>query len=96
MPTRGRTTTQRGYGAAHQAARREALKAYRPGQPCTRCGHAIWVQDPRPLHLDHTDDRHGYRGLAHPRCNTQAGARTMHTRKGHKLQQQNPKRSRNW
>ena len=32
-------------------------------------------RNPRALHLDHTDDRTRYRGLAHAHCNTTAGAR---------------------
>ena len=68
-----KTTTARGYGAAHQRARRDALKALQDGDPCSRCGRPMYRgQD---LDLDHTDDRTGYRGLAHRRCNQIAGAK---------------------
>jgi hypothetical protein len=29
-------------------------------------------------HLDHNDDRTGYRGPAHARCNTSAGGKAAH------------------
>lgn len=67
-------TTARGYGADHQARRRAALQRFIPGQPCPRCGEPM--HDPTRLDLDHTDDRTGYLGLAHRRCNTRAGAKT--------------------
>jgi hypothetical protein len=81
MPTRRRSkdgTAARGYGAEHQAQRKQALAAFIPGQPCPRCGHSMWPG--QALDLDHTDDRAGYHGLAHARCNRSAGAR-----KGNKL-----------
>lgn len=96
MPRRGPTTTQRGYGGQHQAARAWALSHYQQGQPCTRCGQAMWETDPRSLHLDHSDDRTHYLGLAHPTCNTRAGqAKAMRGRQPID-QQTETKRSRNW
>lgn len=65
------TTTQRGYGYAHQQLRAALLpQAY--GSPCTRCGQTM--RQGQPLDLDHTDDRGGYRGFAHSTCNRSAGA----------------------
>ncbi|MCP2339179.1 hypothetical protein [Actinomadura rupiterrae] len=68
------STTARGYGTAHQTLRRQLLAdlAACPGQPCTRCGHPMYPD--QALHLDHEDDRSGYRGLAHAACNVRAGA----------------------
>lgn len=64
-------TTARGYGAAHQAERARLLAAFRPGQPCARCGKPITTKN--DADLGHTDDRGGYRGLEHRRCNRGAG-----------------------
>lgn len=56
------TTTQRGYGAAHQATKAALLPdAY--GTPCTYCGERMWPH--QNLVLDHTADRSGYRGIVH-------------------------------
>lgn len=76
MTTR-KTTTQRGYGYSHQALRR-ALLPYAYGQPCPRCGGTM--KPGQKLDLDHTDDRTGYRGMAHATCNRQAGADKTNTR----------------
>jgi hypothetical protein len=71
-PTRApQTTTARGYGSRHQATRVKLPTAY--GQPCTRCG--LPMLPGQPLDLDHSDDRTGYAGFAHRRCNQQAGGR---------------------
>ena len=66
-------TTARGYGAVHQRARKAALRAMRDGDPCARCGGPMFKS--QALHLDHTDDRTGYNGLVHARCNRLAAAR---------------------
>lgn len=81
------TTTQRGYGAAHQAERRDRLKAYRPGDLCAHCGRPLtyWplAVARRYLDLPHTADRTGYLpGLAHRACNRADGARTANARRG--------------
>jgi len=69
------TTSQRGYGPAHQRARAEAVAAFEPGQPCARCGQPVWDAD--DADLGHTDDRTGYRGLEHAGpCNRRAGAQS--------------------
>jgi hypothetical protein len=43
------------------------------GSPCVLCGGVM--DDPARMHLDHTEDRAGYRGFAHDRCNVVDGAR---------------------
>lgn len=94
MPRRP-TTTQRGYGTAHQKARAHALRTATPTQPCTRCARPLGTLDPALLHLDHSPDRTHYLGLAHAHCNTSAGAKARHRR--HPPTQPKPtKRSRNW
>jgi hypothetical protein len=65
------STTARGYGYQHQQLRR-ALLPYAYGKDCPRCGHTM--QRGQQLDLDHTDDRAGYKGMAHATCNRSAGA----------------------
>lgn len=63
---------QRGYDRAHEHERARLLPlAY--GQPCPHCGERMWPHD--ELHLDHTEDRIGYVGIVHARCNTSDAAR---------------------
>jgi hypothetical protein len=88
-----RTTTQRGYGWTHQRARLQAIRGMVDGQACTRCGLPMWRAEAHTLHLDHTDDRGGYRGLAHPTCNTRAGQAKSMARRQPRAQ---PTRSRQW
>jgi Recombination endonuclease VII. len=64
-------TTARGYGHRHQQLRR-ALLPYAYGQDCPHCG--LTMTPGQALDLDHTDDRRGYRGMAHASCNRRAGA----------------------
>jgi hypothetical protein len=60
----------RGYGRQHELLRLRLLpQAY--GQDCHLCG-AVMLQD-QELHLDHTPDRAGYRGMAHAWCNNRDG-----------------------
>jgi hypothetical protein len=76
-------TVARGYGRPHQLARAAALAAFRPGQPCARCGEPItelWrvTRTGRvvtAIHLDHADSRAGYLpgALSHATCNESAG-----------------------
>ncbi|MEV6847625.1 endonuclease domain-containing protein [Actinoplanes sp. NPDC051411] len=95
------TTTQKGYGWAHQRARQRALAAVEDGTACSRCGGPMWRAQARLLDLDHTDDRRGYRGLAHRACNRRAGqakgmlGRTRATSVPSVTPQPTP-RSRNW
>ena len=68
-----KTTAARGYNAAHKAVREAMKRTVDTGQAvCSICAGSI---DPRePWDADHTDDRTGYRGPAHMRCNRRAGA----------------------
>jgi 5-methylcytosine-specific restriction endonuclease McrA len=79
------TTTERGLGGAHQAARRAAMKALRDGDPCALCGHGMHRD--QALDLDHAIPRalggaDGPLRLAHARCNRSAGARLGNQRAG--------------
>jgi hypothetical protein len=65
--------SSRGYGPAHQAQRRAAIKALIDGDPCARCDGPMY-RDQR-LELDHNDDRTAYLGLSHRRCNQLAAAK---------------------
>ncbi|CAG6392763.1 hypothetical protein NMG29_06595 [Streptomyces cocklensis] len=72
------STSDRGYGADHQAIRKVLLdEAY--GQPCHHCGHPMLKG--QALDLDHTADRTGYRGFAHASCNRRDGARRGNARR---------------
>lgn len=66
-------TTMAGYGGAHQKARAQAIRDMVDGQLCTRCHQPMFRSEIKSLHLDHSDDRSGYLGLAHQACNTRAG-----------------------
>jgi hypothetical protein len=64
------TSTERGYGSAHQRLRREYELRMRAGEVfhCWRCGAEI---DPDAWHLGHDDhDRSVYRGPECVPCNT--------------------------
>jgi hypothetical protein len=61
------TAAQRGYGKTHRQTRARLLAAWKPGDPCAHCGQAML--DKSRLDLAHTQDRSGYRGLAHDVCN---------------------------
>ena len=69
MPRRsGRSTSARGYGAAHQQLRKRWQAQVATGLvACARCGVAIGPWE--PWDLDHRDDRAGYVGASHVRCN---------------------------
>jgi len=88
-------TTQRGYGRRHQQIRRTLLLALADRVAagitdlCPRCQHPIHPN--QPLDLDHTDDRSGYRGLAHRTCNRRAGAE-----KTNRMRRARPVTSRQW
>jgi hypothetical protein len=66
------------YGGEHQAVRR-AMLPYAVGSRCWRCGQPILPG--QPVDLGHTDDRSGYAGPEHARCNRQAGARLGNARR---------------
>ena len=78
------STTARGYGAQHQALRKQLLAELRanPGQPCWRCGQPMYPD--QALDLGHDDhDRTQYRGLEHRGpCNRAAGARKGNRMRG--------------
>ena len=66
-------TDERGYGSSHVRERKRWGRVVKAGNAnCSRCGGPI---DPNEeWHLDHTDDRLGYLGPAHARCNVAAAA----------------------
>lgn len=69
--TRGRdrkrgTTTQRGYGWAHQQRKAEDEASALPTDPCPKCGQPL---GPPPWDQGHTDNRAEYEGPTHPACN---------------------------
>lgn len=78
-----------GYGWHHQQTRKQLLP-YAYGKPCVRCGKPM--MQGQQLELDHTDDRAGYLGMAHMRCNRAAGARKVNAARRNK---KDP-RSREW
>jgi hypothetical protein len=59
---------QRGYDAQHEALRRQLVAALDPWAPCPRCRQPLGP-DPARLDLMHADDRRGWLGLGHRRCN---------------------------
>ena len=68
-----RKTVARGYNAKHKAERaRWVPKVKAGGVQCARCGGLLAPDE--PFDLDHTEDRTGYNGPAHVRCNRRAGA----------------------
>lgn len=73
------TTSERGYGAAHKKERQRwadlMAEAWAQGEyvACCLCGDAI--TEGEAWHLDHDPSGAGYRGPAHPRCNTSDGGR---------------------
>jgi len=66
-------TTRRGYGATHQKLREQLLAAWKPGDPCARCGQPMWKRD--EIDLGHGDTRSTYRGLEHQQCNRATSGR---------------------
>lgn len=67
-------TTEKGYGAAHQAERRKWQAKINLGSvPCSRCQEPVTASD--PWELDHDDTKQGYLGPAHTTCNRAAGGR---------------------
>jgi hypothetical protein len=58
----------RGYDREHDALRAQLVAALDPWAPCPRCGDPLGP-DPARLDLMHRDDRQGWLGLGHARCN---------------------------
>ena len=66
------TKTERGYGAEHQALRKQWTPRVATGTiRCARC-HEL-IRKGQTWALDHRDDRTGYLGPSHARCNNVAG-----------------------
>lgn len=67
------SSAARDYSYRHQRLRKALLASW-GNRPCSRCLSPFTPEDwanPRDrIHLDHTDDRSGYRGLSHADCNT--------------------------
>lgn len=71
------TTTARGYGSDHQRERERIQQRIDAGESvhCWSCG--VRLQG-RAWHLDHNDDRNGYRGPRCVTCNTSDGGKKAH------------------
>ena len=79
-----RSAAERGYGPDHQKRVKAAKAAWRPGQPCARCGQPIislTMVDRRGLTVSAVDLGHvdgsgktAYAGLEHRYCSRSAGA----------------------
>jgi len=67
-----RSTTSRGYGAAHQRERARLEPIVRAGGvKCFRCNEDIAADG--PWDLGHNDDRTAWTGPEHVKCNRAAG-----------------------
>ncbi len=66
---------QRGYGPEHRAERRRRIAQLEAEGVGVCCLGGEPIYPGQRLHLDHTDDRTGYRGLACAAHNIAAGAR---------------------
>lgn len=61
---------QRGYGVPHRRLKERLRPFVQAGKlRCVYCGEVVVG----PFHLDHTDDRRGWSGVAHPACNMREG-----------------------
>jgi hypothetical protein len=68
------------YTSEQKQVRRALLAVYDPADLCGRCRRPLGP-DPSRIDLGHTDDRAGYSGLEHARCNRAAGARLGNSRR---------------
>ncbi len=74
MTGEGQNTTARGYGWKHQQARARVARQVAAGTAtCARCGYPIDREE--AWDLDHSDDRAGYLGPSHARCNRATNGR---------------------
>lgn len=72
------------YDYRHQQIRKALIASgYWLMAPCPRCG--LPMKPGQRLDLDHTDDRAGYLGLSHSRCNQGAGSRIGSARRKARL-----------
>jgi hypothetical protein len=73
-PRDDRPAAERGYDAVHRKTRVQWSRIIDAGNGyCCRCG--AHIPPGSAWHLDHTDDRQGYLGPSHTRCNVSAAAR---------------------
>jgi hypothetical protein len=71
------TRQARGYDANHDSERAKWARIIDAGGwPCGRCDGRVQPGD--DWHLDHTDDRNGYIGPSHARCNLSAAGKAAH------------------
>jgi hypothetical protein len=71
------TRKQRGYDRNHDKLRQQWAPQVAAGTiRCARC-HTL-IAPGEPWALDHTDDRTGYLGPSHARCNNSAGGKASH------------------
>ena len=74
FPRSTASTSARGYGTSHQAERKRWELVVESGYAsCVRCGLPIVAGT--GWHLDHRDDKLGYLGVSHARCNVRAAAK---------------------
>lgn len=84
MPNRD-STTERGYGAKHQAEKERHRPTVDAGQ--AHCAELVclepdrWIQPGSAWDLAHDRANGGYLGPAHRRCNRAEGGRWRHTKK---------------
>jgi hypothetical protein len=72
------TTTERGYGTAHQKERARWQPVVNAGQAWCHAAVCLkasrWIQPGTPWDLGHTADRSAYIGPCHMACNRSEGA----------------------
>ena len=74
--------SRRGYGAEHVKARKAAIAELERNGVGVCCIGGEPIYPGQALHLDHTPDRSGYRGLACARHNRSDGAKRGRARQG--------------
>ena len=86
------SAAERGYHYRHRKLVTAARAAWRPGQPCARCGQPIWQlsrvlpngKTESLVDLGHVDGsgKTMYQGLEHRHCSRSAGARMGNRMRG--------------